>query len=100
MNHRFPFAAIACVLIGAAVFALVGGVGRARTRPPSDPSLLVAGRGAVNASPLASAPGQVGDVGGDVDEDECTRSAGFWAPADDSSPGEGAPRRMECKRYA
>jgi hypothetical protein len=54
----------------------------------------------VNASPLASAPGQVGDVGGDVDEDECTRSAGFWAPADDSSPGEGAPRRMECKRYA
>ncbi|HEY6458631.1 MAG TPA: hypothetical protein VIY73_00730, partial [Polyangiaceae bacterium] len=61
---------------------------------------LVAGHETANASPGANARGHVGDVGGDVDEDECTRSAGFWAPADDSSPSDRTPRRMECKRYA
>ncbi|HEY1697471.1 MAG TPA: hypothetical protein VGG39_35155 [Polyangiaceae bacterium] len=89
MNRIRRIVPIASVIAAVAVLALAGGMSRAKAHPPDDPSLLIA-RGGQHAAPPASG-----------EADECTRSAGFWAPADDAPAGDGTePRRMECKRYA
>lgn len=91
MNPIRRIMPIAAIVAAAAVLALAGGLSRARSRPPYDPSLLLAGSRTTGAAPGASA-----------DLDECAGTAGFWAPIDgDAVVADGsAARRLECKRYA
>jgi hypothetical protein len=91
VNRFRRFLPTASIFAVVALFALAGAVSRAVTRPVSDPSRLIARPATTHAVPEAITP----------DVDECTASAGFWAPDDDPGVSDGTrPRKMMCKRYA